>query len=356
MYLPENKYFKWSLAKTNLVYGSIGLSVGLIIDIVESAINNKLIPVNDIIASIIFSSIISVIITNSIYLVTCLWHSKKPARWKFILILYSCSIIGMLVGVELSYFAVSFVFHIPYHFLGHFTDYRFNFLIVIVVSTIIYFYRAQQASMNARLQERELDLAKAKQLITQAELQTLQSKINPHFLYNSLNSIAGLVHEDADKAEDMTLKLSRLFRYSINSPRENTATVTQEMEIVETYLSIEKVRFGDRLSFFTQIDDAAQAAIIPRFLIQPLVENALKHGLNDMAKNGELKIDISVREANILIAITDNGKPFPAELNMGYGLQSTYDKLTLLYGENCQVQFVNTPKKQIRIEIPAVYE
>jgi two-component system LytT family sensor kinase len=304
----------------------------------------------------IFSAIISVIITNSIYLVTCLWQSKKLARWQFILIFYSCSIIGMLVGVELSYLAVSFIFHIPYHFLSHFNDYRFNFLIVLVVGTILYFYRAQQVSMNTRLQEKELDLVKAKQLITQAELQTLQSKINPHFLYNSLNSIAGLVHVDADKAEEMTLKLSRLFRYSVNSPQGNTASVKQEMEIVETYLDIEKVRFGDRLTFSTQISPGADNALIPRFLIQPLVENALKHGLNDKAANGELFVDVEKADQYILIKIADNGKPFPAELNMGYGLQSTYDKLTLLYGEDYQVQLTNVPQKQICIKVPAVYE
>jgi len=356
MHLPDNKYFKWTRGITILGYSLVGQIVGLIICLFESAINNKLIPLQGFIASLIFSTIISLSITNSIYLVTCFWSSKKNPSWLFISIFYSCSIVGTLIGVELSYLVMSIIFHIPYHFLSHFSDYRFNLLIVVVVSTIIYFYMSQKAVMNEKLRERELDLVKAKQLLTQAELQTLQSKINPHFLYNSLNAIAGLVHEDADKAEDMTLKLSRLFRYSINSPRENTATVTQEMEIVETYLSIEKVRFGDRLNFFTQIDDAAKAALIPRFLIQPLVENALKHGLNDMAKNGELKIGISVKGAIISIAITDNGKPFPAELNIGYGLQSTYDKLTLLYSENYQVQIVNTPQKQIRIEIPAVYE
>jgi two-component system LytT family sensor kinase len=356
MHVPENRYFKWSLAKTNLVYGLVGQAVGLIICLFVSAINNKLIPLKEFIASMIFSAIITLSITNSIYLVTCIWSSKKFPFWQFVLIFYGCSILGTLIGVELSYLVMSIIFHVPYHFLSHFNDYRFNLLIVLVVSTIIYFYMSQKGAMNAKLREKELDLVKAKQLITQAELQTLQSKINPHFLYNSLNAIAGLVHEDADKAEDMTLKLSRLFRYSINSPQENTATVTQEMEIVETYLSIEKVRFGDRLNFFMQIDDATKDAVIPRFLIQPLVENALKHGLNDMAKDGELKIEISLKGANILIAITDNGKPFPAELNLGYGLQSTYDKLTLLYGENYQVQIVSTPQKQIRIEIPAIYE
>ncbi len=175
---------------------------------------------------------------------------------------------------------------------------------------------------------------KLQQLKTQAELQTLQSKINPHFLYNSLNSIAGLVHVDADKAEDMTLKLSRLFRYSVNSPQGNTATVKQEMEIVETYLDIEKVRFGDRLNFSIQVSPGAGNAMIPRFLIQPLVENALKHGLNDKAADGELLVNVEIDGKYILIKIADNGKPFPAELSVGYGLQSTYDKLTLLYGDD----------------------
>ncbi len=356
MHVPENKYFNRSFVKTNVLYGSIGVAIGLGISIFESVINDRLIPIDDIIANLIFSTVITLSITNAIYLFACFWHAQEKFSVSFILLYYGCSILGTLVGIELSYLAISLIFHVPYHFLRHFSDYRFCFLIVIIASTIIYFYRAQQAAMNARLREKELDLVKTKQLKTQAELQTLQSKINPHFLYNSLNAIAGLVHEDANKAEDMTLKLSRLFRYSINSPQENTATVTQEMEIVETYLSIEKVRFGDRLNFSVQIDPAVKHALIPRFLIQPLVENALKHGLNDMAGNGELKVSIEVNGENISIIIADNGKPFPAELNMGYGLQSTYDKLTLLYGENYQVQIVNTPQKQIKIKIPAVYE
>src|SRR5277367_5811752 len=156
MQSPENKYFKWPLAKTNLVYGLVGLTVGLIIDIFESAINDKLIPLKEFMASMLFSAIITLSITNSIYFVTCLWRSKKFPLWQFILIFYGCSILGMLVGVEVSYLAMSFIFHVPYHFLSHFSDYRFNLLIVVVVSTIIYFYMSQQATMNARLKEKEL--------------------------------------------------------------------------------------------------------------------------------------------------------------------------------------------------------
>ena len=349
----ENKYFNRPVGKINLIYGFVGVVTGLLISAFESVINNKLIPQRDIIANLIFSIIITLSITNAIYLFSCFWQSKNKPKWHFILIFYGCSLLGMLIGIELSYLVMAGIFHMPFHFLGHFTDYRFNFLVVLVVSTIIYFYRLQQATMDARLHEKELDLVKVKQLITQAELQTLQSKINPHFLYNSLNSIASLIHEDADKAEDMTLKLSKLFRYSINSSQENMATIAEEMEIVNTYLAIEKVRFGDRLSFTDNVAESVKNIRIPRFLIQPLVENALKHGLNDMAQNGELKISIKKEGDSIAIAITDNGKPFPVELDMGYGLQSTYDKLTLLYGENYQVQIANSPEKQIRILIPA---
>lgn len=350
---PQPKYFGRNYFKTNVPYWLLGVCVGVLITVFDSVLNARIVPLQEIITNLIFATIISFSITNAIYGFVCLRQSKKISATQFILIYYACNMLGMLVGIELSYLVVSFIYNFPYVFLSHFRDYRFNLLIVLVVSTVAYLYMSQKASQDAKLKEKELDLVKVKQLKTQAELQTLQSKINPHFLYNSLNSIASLIHEDAGKAEDMTLKLSRLFRYSINSPQENMASVTDEMEIVDTYLDIEKVRFGDRLKFVTQIDENVKNDLVPRFLIQPLVENALKHGLNDTIHKGELKINISRDGENILIVIADNGKPFPSELNMGYGLQSTYDKLALLYGENYQVKISNSPQKQLSILIPA---
>jgi two-component system LytT family sensor kinase len=352
MDIPEYKYLNRTFFKINLQYGLVGLLVGLIVSALKSALNDRIISESDIFANLVFSTLITLSITNSVYLTFCLLRAGKSAVWQFIVVYYGCNIAGMIVGIELSYFIMTIVFHVPFHFLRHFSDYRFSFIIVVIASTVVYFYRARQADMNSKLKEKELDLVKVKQLITQAELQTLQSKINPHFLYNSLNSIASLIHQDADKAEDMTLKLSRLFRYSINSAQNNMALVTEEIEIVNTYLAIEKVRFGDRLHFTIQVDDAIKSNQVPRFLIQPLVENALKHGLNDLAANGELKINLTKDKENIVIIIGDNGKPFPTELDMGYGLQSTYDKLALLYADNYQVQITNSPEKQVKIIIP----
>ncbi|HEX4852135.1 MAG TPA: histidine kinase, partial [Puia sp.] len=286
----ENRYFKRSFGKRNLLYGLVGLVTGFFICAFESAINKKLIPREDIISNLVFCTLITLTITNSMYLFSRFWKSKKKPAWHFILVFYGCNILGMVIGIELSYMVTDLIFHIPFHFLSNFNSYWYSFVVFAVVGTVIYFHRLQQANMSARLHEKELDLVRVKQLMTQTELQALQSKINPHFLYNSLNSIAGLVHEDADKAEDMTLKLSRLFRDSINSKGENMALVAEEVELVTTYLEIEKLRFGDRLEFVLDVDVSVRGEQIPRFLIQPLVENALKHGLNEMAGDGKLKI------------------------------------------------------------------
>lgn len=348
----QNRYFNRSFGKRNLLYGLVGFVTGLFISAFESALEAKFILATRILSNLIFSTLITLCITNSMYLFGRFWRSKRSPAWHFLLVFYGYNLIGMLVGIELSYLALDLIFHIPFHFFGNFTDYRYSFLVFAIVGTVLYFHSLRQAKISEKLHEKELALVKAKQLMAHAELQALQSKINPHFLYNSLNSIASLIHEDADKAEDMTLKLSRLFRNSINSNQENIVLVAEEIEIVKTYLDIEKLRFGNRLNFAMEIDVSARNERIPRFLIQPLVENALKHGLNEMASDGKLKIIIKKDGENMIIAIADNGKPFPAELNLGYGLQSTYDKLALLYDENYQVQIVNTPEKQISIVIP----
>ncbi len=144
MRVPENKYFNRSLVKSNLLYGALGAAVGLIITLFESVINAKLIPPGNIISNLIFSAVITLSITNSIYLFICFWRSENRFAWQFILIYYGCSILGTLIGIEISFLLVSFIYNAPYHFLNHFSDYRFSLLIVVVVSTIVYFYMTQR--------------------------------------------------------------------------------------------------------------------------------------------------------------------------------------------------------------------
>jgi LytS/YehU family sensor histidine kinase len=258
----------------------------------------------------------------------------------------------MFIGTEISHLIISWLFGKHFCFKDSIADYKFNAFVVVVVGSLLLLYKAQKINTQSLLKAKELDLAKVSQLKTQAELQTLQSKINPHFLYNALNSIASLIHEDPDKAEDMTLKLSKLFRYSINSMQESFTTVKEEIEILNTYLDIEKIRFGKRIDFKLDIAPGLDDMLLPRFLVQPLVENALKHGLKDATQDGLLTVSITGDEKTLVVTVADNGIPFPDELNIGYGLQSTYDKLELLYGEGYEIKISNVPEKSIKIIIP----
>ena len=347
------KYIYTSWRRANLYNLVLGIAIGLILTLLISSFKGQWIGWRKMCFQVIYSTVISLCITNMIFIPQKYLRFKKENGWHFLAFYYVSGMIGMAIAIELIYLIQAWLFHIPYHFF-HWEDMRFSAIVVFIICTVIYIYFAQKRALNAKIQARDLDLMRLSQMKTQAELATLQSKINPHFLYNSLNSIASLIHQDPDKAERMTLQLSKLFRYSINQNQEDLITVKEEVEIVNTYLEIEKIRFEERINFRVTVEGGLDLAKIPRFLIQPLVENALKHGLKDVTENALLSIEIKKTDV-IVISIADNGIPFPDELEIGYGLQSTYDKLKLLYGSGYEVQITNQPTKQITILVPLNY-
>jgi len=199
---------------------------------------------------------------------------------------------------------------------------------------------------------RDIELSQLKLLKTKAELQALHSRINPHFLYNSLNSIAALAYINPSKTEQMALALSDFFRYAINHKDQDMIEVDKEVDIARTYLQIEKARFGDDLEFTIEIDNSIQTTLIPRFLIQPLIENAVKHGVSVIQEKGIIKLEISKKEEHLFVKVFDNGPDFPDMPISGYGLQSLYEKLELLYGESAKISWANQPNKNICIRLP----
>jgi len=344
-------YTSW--IKANFYNLVLGIIIGLLLTLLISAFKEQWIGWRSMFFQLLYSIVISLCITNIIYFNQKYLRLKKETSLFSILVYYISAIMGTCIAIELIYLLRAWLFKEHYHFF-HLEDLRFSSIIVVITCTIIYVYFFQKRGLNAKIQERDLDLLRLSQMKTQAELAALQSKINPHFLYNSLNAIASLIHENPDKAESMTLKLSKLFRYSINQNQEDLVTVKEEIEIVNTYLDIEKVRFEERIEFKVEVDDELLSAKIPRFLIQPLVENALKHGLKDVTDFAALTIKVK-KTHQVEIIIADNGIPFPDELEVGYGLQSTYDKLGLLYGNQYEVQLINHPVKQVKIQIPLNY-
>lgn len=215
------------------------------------------------------------------------------------------------------------------------------FAIPAIVSSLYFYYWQHTRQITRKISEQEYQLLNLEKLKTTAELGALQARINPHFLYNSLNSIASLVHSDPDKAEEMTILLSKLFRYTTDRNNEHFSSIADELEIVKTYLSIEQVRFGDRLKFSTELDKTLEDFQIPRFLLQPLVENAIKHGIAKISGEGRIEVKIYQKDQSIILSVHDSGKSFPEEMASGYGLRSINDKLKLIYGKDAQVEIQN---------------
>lgn len=223
----------------------------------------------------------------------------------------------------------------------------------VMIANLFYFFIRQSRQISRKISDQEFQLLNLEKLKTRAELDALQARINPHFLYNALNSIASLVHENPDKAEEMTLLLSKLFRYTTGGKNnEYYDTVENEIEIVKTYLEVEKVRFGDRLNFVVEIsDESLNQLMIPKFILQPIVENAIKHGISKMADQGCIEIKITEEKESLFLRIHDNGPLFAETMGAGYGIKSIQDKLKLLYGDKAAVELHNKPVKAVSIMI-----
>lgn len=220
----------------------------------------------------------------------------------------------------------------------------------LLIANIFLYVLQQGRQLTRKLSEQEFQLLNLEKLKTRAELDALQAKINPHFLYNALNSIASLVHENPGKAEEMTLLLSKLFRYSTGRAGELFASLADELEMVSTYLQVEQVRFGNRLTFSVAVEDPALNALkLPQFLLQPIVENAIKHGVAKRADSGRIDVRIYEKNGELHLCVHDNGPAFPDDMSGGYGLRSIQDKLKLLYGDAARLELQNWPLKQVLI-------
>ena len=178
---------------------------------------------------------------------------------------------------------------------------------------------------------------KAASMAHEAQLKMLRYQLNPHFLFNTLNAISTLVLEhNTEAANRMVTKLSSFLRYSLDNDPMQRITLRQELEALKLYLDIEKVRFEDRLQLDLDIEPGAETALIPSLLLQPLVENAIKHGIAHVESNGMLRIAARVFAGELLLELSDNGPGVElanGEINArGVGLRNTRERLHELYG------------------------
>jgi len=219
---------------------------------------------------------------------------------------------------------------------------------------VLYFtLKANAEHMAAELKQKELNEERLTRLKMKAELEALQAKINPHFLFNALNSIASLISENPKAAESTVEKLSELFRYTLKDANKSTVTIGEELEIVRTYLEIEKVRFGDRLQYTINYDGSVLDLRVPALIIQPLVENSIKHGIANTIQGGSILIDVRKNETTCRIMVQDNGKGFQADTREnGFGLRSIQERLNYMYNDKATLEIIRGNPTQIIITLP----
>lgn len=185
-----------------------------------------------------------------------------------------------------------------------------------------------------------------------AELTHLRSQLNPHFLFNSLNNIRAMIHLNGDKASDMVTELAQLLRYSLLHSND-LVSLEKEMEIVDCFLNLEKVRLAERLNIELNIDQDSLTCQLPPMLLQSLVENAVKHGINALRVGGLLTISSENQPQGLLVIITNDGNLQQGISGLGVGLKNCRQRLTLLYGEVSSLTLEQQDNKVVtRVFIP----
>jgi hypothetical protein len=193
------------------------------------------------------------------------------------------------------------------------------------------------AALQLSAQRHQLVQHELRGLTARAQMRALQAQINPHFLFNTLNVLASLIHTDPAKAERITEELADIFRYALESTRLEWVTLDDELNFLDSYLAIEKARFEERLVYTIDVDAAIRSVKIPPMILQPLVENALKHGIGPKIEGGEIRIYGRLQTDRIELVVEDTG-PGPRALSRqrgtGIGLANIRERLQHIYGES----------------------
>jgi two-component system LytT family sensor kinase len=206
-----------------------------------------------------------------------------------------------------------------------------------------------------KYQERERRASQLEARLAQAQLEVLRMQLHPHFLFNTLHAISALVRSAPEAAERMIAQLSDLLRLTLDNIGRDTVPVKDEMEFVDRYLAIQQTRFGARLKVTQRVDPDVLDARVPSQILQPIVENAIRHGIGPRAGGGTVDIDVSTRNGDIVLRVSDNGCGLPvagpAALRPGVGLTNTQARLHEMYGRAARITLSNAVRGGLVAEI-----
>jgi LytS/YehU family sensor histidine kinase len=227
-------------------------------------------------------------------------------------------------------------------------------LVYAAIASVVYAIRATE-----RLQAEQMRVAELEMLRTRAELDALRAQLNPHFLFNTLHSLMALVRHDSKAAEEALEKLAKLLRHTLKSSnRSGDVTLREEIEFVRDYLSLEKIRLGERLRIEENIQPEALNCLLPSLTLQPLVENSIKHAIASQVSGGSLSINANRRDGVLILEIADDGPGATSDAvasATGSGLRIARKRLAVRYQQQAkfEIQTLLGRGFAVRMEIPA---
>jgi signal transduction histidine kinase len=223
------------------------------------------------------------------------------------------------------------------------------YAVIVLVSLTLDYYK--------RLQKRELDLSRIEKQLADAQLQALKMQLHPHFLFNTLNSVSALMYKDVHAAEEMVRKLTNFLHMTLESSGAQEVTLKKELDFLNYYLQIEQIRFQDRLAIEMNIDPSTLDARVPNLIMQPIVENAIRHGVATRSGKGQIEIRSRRQNGVIQLQVQDNGPGLEAEngeIREGVGLSNTRLRLQQIYGNTYRFDLINSPQGGVvaTVELP----
>lgn len=262
----------------------------------------------------------------------------------FVLVQSLVRIWGLTTSGSIAHFEIT-----PYRFIGTLQS---NFIVFLVIASFCLAVNYLQ-----KYQERELRASKLESQLTLARLDALKSQLQPHFLFNTLNSIAAQIRDHPAAAERMLVWLSDLLRATLENVDQDEVRLDEELRFAQRYLEIEAVRFADRLAVEMQIDNTVREALVPVVVLQPLVENAIWHGVAVSSAPCTVTIAAQRRDSTLCLRVTNTGQNQQTDFERpagGVGLRNTRERLQHLYGDRCRFTAQALPAGgfEVRLEIP----
>jgi len=215
-------------------------------------------------------------------------------------------------------------------------DLSVNALITLTIGISMSLYETQRRRLDAvtlALHERELEQERARKMALEARLAALEARLQPHFMFNTLNAISALIEEDPAQAERTVERLAALLRFSLDATERGLVPLAHELKIVADYLEIERTRFGERLSYVLDVPADAAACEVPPLAVQTLVENSVKHAIAPRPQGGRIRVEADVAGAQLLVRVWDDGPGFTtAAIRPGHGLDNVQGRLAARFG------------------------